>query len=49
MKDKVQRHANREEFSIEFGDVNGIKLYELFAMGREENKKDKEQAEKVKK
>jgi hypothetical protein len=39
-----------EEFSIEFGDVNGIKLYELFAMDRKEQEQgNKEQKDKKKK
>ncbi|WP_409275333.1 hypothetical protein V1499_08250 [Neobacillus sp. SCS-31] len=50
MKDRAQNQGRQEEFSIEFGDVNGIKLYELFAMGRgEEIKKDKDETEKGKK
>ncbi|WP_316568307.1 hypothetical protein [Neobacillus sp. YIM B06451] len=50
MKERVQKQGRQEEFSIEFGDVNGIKLYELFAMSRgEELKKDKDEPEKGKK
>lgn len=29
MKKKLDVKVPREEFSIEFGDVNGIKLYEI--------------------
>lgn len=29
MKEKKSVQNTREEFSIEFGDVNGIKLYEV--------------------
>jgi hypothetical protein len=29
MKKKLDVNVPREEFSIEFGDVNGVKLYEI--------------------
>lgn len=50
MKEKFRRQAEREEFSIEFGDVNGIKLFELFAMGQEnDRKKDRDESKERKK
>ncbi|WP_156424478.1 hypothetical protein [Bacillus sp. FJAT-27445] len=45
MKKKIhQQSSPKEEFSIEFGDVNGIKLYELFAS----NRQDKEEGSTTK-
>jgi hypothetical protein len=38
MKEKKSVQNTREEFSIEFGDVNGIKLYEIL-QSKNENKK----------
>ncbi|MFJ5762608.1 hypothetical protein ACIQAA_26465 [Neobacillus sp. NPDC093182] len=38
MKEKKSVQNTREEFSIEFGDVNGIKLYEVL-QARDSNKK----------
>ncbi|WHY02182.1 hypothetical protein [Neobacillus sp. DY30] len=38
MKDKKKLQKTREEFSVEFGDVNGIKLYEIL-QARDNNKK----------
>lgn len=38
MKKKLDVKVPREEFSIEFGDVNGIKLYEIL-QSTSENKK----------
>jgi hypothetical protein len=50
---KGSRQPNKEfyeEFGIEFGDVNGIKLYELFAerWQKEEKQVEKEKDEKKK-
>ncbi|WP_181884382.1 hypothetical protein [Neobacillus piezotolerans] len=50
MKDRLRRNPGQEEFSIEFGDVNGIKLFELFAMGKENHdQKGRDKPEKEKK
>jgi hypothetical protein len=38
MKDKKSIQNTREEFSIEFGDVNGTKLYEIL-QARDNDKK----------
>lgn len=38
MKEKKTVQNTREEFSIEFGDVNGTKLYEVL-QARNSNKK----------
>jgi hypothetical protein len=38
MKEKETMQNTREEFSIEFGDVNGTKLYEIL-QARNSNKK----------
>lgn len=38
MKKKLDVKVPREEFSIEFGDVNGIKLYEIL-QSTSDNKK----------
>jgi hypothetical protein len=39
MKDSKNHGFNEEEFSIEFGDVNGIKLYELPFITQKNQKK----------
>ncbi|WP_285889301.1 hypothetical protein [Neobacillus niacini] len=41
MKDKKSVQNTREEFSIEFGDVNGIKLYEVLQSNKEHKKSSK--------
>ncbi|WP_175384420.1 hypothetical protein [Bacillus sp. FJAT-27225] len=51
MREHRQRdRAFYEEFGIEFGDVNGIKLYELFAERWHKNEReDKNEKEEKKK
>jgi hypothetical protein len=39
VKDQKNIDNNKEEFSIEFGDVNGIKLFELPFMNQKNQKK----------
>jgi hypothetical protein len=39
MKEQKNKVMPNEEFSIEFGDVNGIKLYELPFMTQKNQKK----------
>jgi hypothetical protein len=39
VKDPKNTNAKNEEFGIEFGDVNGIKLYELPFMTQKNEKK----------
>jgi hypothetical protein len=41
MKEKKSIENTREKFSIEFGDVNGIKLYEILQPKQEERKSTK--------
>jgi hypothetical protein len=41
MKDKKSVQNTREEFSIEFGDVNGIKLYEILQAKQDHKKSSK--------
>jgi hypothetical protein len=41
MKEKKSVQNTREEFSIEFGDVNGIKLYEVLQSNKEQKKSAK--------
>ncbi|WP_256989053.1 hypothetical protein [Bacillus sp. EB106-08-02-XG196] len=41
MKDKKSVQNTREEFSIEFGDVNGIKLYEVLQNNQDNKKSSK--------
>ncbi|WP_192894819.1 hypothetical protein [Neobacillus notoginsengisoli] len=43
MNNKNPKKQNREEFGMEFGDVNGIKLYELLVPRSEKDRqKEKE-------
>ncbi|MDM5328164.1 hypothetical protein [Neobacillus sp. CF12] len=41
MKEKKSVQNTREEFSIEFGDVNGIKLYEVLQANQDNKKSPK--------
>ena len=41
MKEKKSVQNTREEFSIEFGDVNGIKLFEVLQANQSNNKSSK--------
>ena len=41
MKEKKSVQNTREEFSIEFGDVNGIKLYEVLQANQDNKKSSK--------
>jgi hypothetical protein len=41
MKEKKSVQNTREEFSIEFGDVNGIKLYEVFQANKDNKRSSK--------
>jgi hypothetical protein len=41
MKEKKRVQNTREEFSIEFGDVNGTKLYEVLQANKNNNKSTK--------
>lgn len=41
MKEKKSVQNTREEFSIEFGDVNGIKLYEVLQTNQDNKKSPK--------
>jgi hypothetical protein len=41
MKDKKSVQNTREEFSIEFGDVNGTKLYEVLQSNKGNKKSSK--------
>lgn len=41
MKEKKSVQNTREEFSIEFGDVNGIKLYEILQTTQDNKKSQK--------
>jgi hypothetical protein len=44
MKNKKQNEIPREEFSVEFGDVNGTKLYEILQpqkVNKKPSKKEK--------
>jgi hypothetical protein len=43
MKDKKSIQNTREEFSIEFGDVNGIKLYEVLQARKNDKKPSKKE------
>ncbi|MEH7177390.1 hypothetical protein [Neobacillus vireti] len=43
MKKKESVENTREEFSIEFGDVNGIKLYEVLQAKQNEKKSSKKE------
>jgi hypothetical protein len=46
MKEKKSSGMQNEEFSIEFGDVNGIKLYELPFMTQKNQKKSSSEKKK---
>jgi hypothetical protein len=39
MKERKIPNVPNEEFSVEFGDVNGIKLYEIPFMSKKNHKK----------
>lgn len=41
MKKKKSTENTREEFSIEFGDVNGVKLYEVLQANQGNKKSSK--------
>lgn len=41
MKEKKSLQNTREEFSVEFGDVNGIKLYEVLQSNQDNKKSSK--------
>ena len=41
MKEKKSAQNTREEFSIEFGDVNGTKLYEVLQANKDNKKSTK--------
>ncbi|MDR7076506.1 Cdc6-like AAA superfamily ATPase [Neobacillus niacini] len=43
MKEKESVQNTREEFSIEFGDVNGTKLYEILQARQEDKKSTKKE------
>ncbi len=40
-KEKEKAANLREEFSVEFGDINGTKRFELPLMGKNNSKKEK--------
>jgi hypothetical protein len=42
MKDKKNEEIPRVEFSIEFGDVNGVKLYEVLQAKDDKKKSSKD-------
>jgi hypothetical protein len=42
MKDKKKKEIPREEFSVEFGDINGTKLYEIFQPRNDKKNSTKE-------
>jgi hypothetical protein len=42
MKEKAKKDIPREEFSVEFGDINGTKLYEILQPRNEKKKSSKE-------
>ncbi|WP_303046806.1 hypothetical protein [Bacillus sp. MRMR6] len=42
MEDKKKKEIPRVEFSIEFGDVNGVKLYEVLQAKGDKKKSSKE-------
>lgn len=48
MKDQDKTANVREEFSVEFGDVNGTKLYEIPLMGGNKNLKKEHDKKKTK-
>jgi hypothetical protein len=41
MKEKKSVQNTREEFSVEFGDVNGTKLYEVLEANKHNKKSSK--------
>jgi hypothetical protein len=43
MKEKKSVQNTREEFSIEFGDVNGTKLYEILQARNSDEKSSKKE------
>jgi hypothetical protein len=43
MKEKKSVQNTREEFSIEFGDVNGTKLYEILHARNSDKKSSKKE------
>lgn len=43
MNEKKRASIPREEFSIEFGDINGIKLYEVLQTEKENKKSSKKE------
>lgn len=42
-----KKFAPQEEFSIEFGDVNGTKLYEILNKSQNDQKKKPKQSEEL--
>ena len=42
MKEKKKKEIPREEFSVEFGDINGTKLYEILQPRNDKKKSPKE-------
>lgn len=46
MKDQQNQGNSNEEFSIEFGDVNGVKLFEVLNKSNQKKKNSKHEKEK---
>jgi hypothetical protein len=43
MKSKKHQEIPREEFSVEFGDVNGVKLYEILQPAKQKKESSKKE------